>query len=56
MDEKTNPIEEERFEENPNDVMNSKQGSKLSWGLYILIGGVIWAVFELVDSILYFVK
>jgi len=54
MEEEKNPIEEEKYVENSEEAVNTKPESKFGWGLFVLIGGGIWAVFELIDSILFF--
>lgn len=54
MEEDNKHIVEERFVDNPGEAVNAKFESRFSWGLVVLVGGCIWAVFELIDSILFF--
>lgn len=48
------PVGEQKYQEDNPGMYNDNNGNGLNIGLYVLILGCIWALFELIESILYF--
>lgn len=54
MEEKSKNPMGEKYADNFEETVNGRSESKFSLGLLVLIGGCIWAILELIDSVLFF--
>jgi len=54
MDENVNPLDEQQYVENPDEGIIPDEGAKFTVGFFVLLAGGIWALVELIISVLYF--